>query len=219
MMDLLMLVGILAAFLIGAWSIGSALFKWLKSLVSPKAVQSNMPSGKTAQAKARKIYCHGKLLNWNELPKYSGATSWLGLAKYSDVVVPNKCYYPSICYMDTAFKQYCYDLAAFIKAHNQEGLWKVLMSYLFFTGASIYAGIFWLSLWMLFLIWYIFILAPSANRAARCSAELFKNVITPDEWVDIHVNAHTELEFERRTRRMPSYRGSHHISSSGYSKY
>lgn len=218
-MNLLLLVGILAVFLIGAWSICSGLFKWFKSLGKAEVVQPGVRSKNTAPAKARKIYCHGKLLNWDELPKYNGPTGWLGLAKFSGVVVPNKCYYPSICYMDTAFKQYFYDLAAFIKAHNQEGLWKVLASYLAFTGAAIFGGIFWFSLWMLLLTWYIFILTPSSYRDIRQSAELTKNVISPDEWVDIYVNAHADVELASRAKRMPSYRGAHHISSSGYSKY
>ncbi|MGZ8257286.1 MAG: hypothetical protein ACXWTX_05900 [Gallionella sp.] len=172
----------------------------------------------TKAVKPRKIYLDGKLLNWDELPKYNGAIGCLGLAKFSDVVEPNHCYYPSICYMDTAFKQYFYDFIVAVKigrsvwkeASKFEKLCTVIMAVVCVIKLPV---VFWVA--MFFIIALPFYGAVNVQHT-RNIAERGKS-LTQEEWIEISVNAHIDNEFAHRTRKMPSWRGQHHISSSGYS--
>ena len=145
-------------------------------------------------------YSVPELTPWEDLPKYNGATGWFGFAKYKDVVVPNKHYYPSVAYMDTAVKQYAYDVMAArksrgcsfqkmgrVKAWGSLLMWPVVFS----LGAATHPNpmpkvIFIWSVVALLWLAVTFYFGPAGTRAGRRSAEGHKN-LTPADWDNVYL--------------------------------
>ena len=154
----------------------------------------------TTQVKARKIVLDGRDLDWNILPKYNGATGWFGFAKYKDVVPPYPENYSSVAYMDTAVKQYAYDVMAarkkrddFYKKMGRVKAWLTLLIWpvVFSLGAATHPNpmpkvIFIWSVVALYKLAVIFYFGPAGMRAGRESAERNKN-LTPADWADSYL--------------------------------
>jgi len=142
------------------------------------------------KGKTRKIWLDYEYLDWEKLPKYKGETGWFGLAKYRDVVVPDNHHYSTVAYMDTAVKQYFYDVMAGWKGTAihiaEEGkikYWGTMLAFpLFFAFQN------WrvtLVIVTLLVLLTVFLFAPKGIRAGRWSAENFKN-LTPADWREVY---------------------------------
>ena len=146
-------------------------------------------------------YSVPELTPWEDLPKYNGATGWFGFAKYRDVVDPNKHYYPSVAYMDTAVKQYAYDVMAARKdtkaIFKRMGRFKVLGTMLLFPVMFSLAAVirqpnplgtivFIWTIVVLYKLSAIFYFGPAGMRASRGSAEMTKN-LTPADWDNVYL--------------------------------
>lgn len=215
--------------LYGAWQVIRKLFKtakWLYALVRPAPAQkaTGNLSVETApiaanSAKTPKPMFVGRYDNrsqkeltpWEDLPQYNGAVDRFGFAKYSEVVVPNNRYYPSVCYMDTPLKQYVYDLMAAHKDNvqlwNDMGWIKAWGGFLFFPGAFTLMA--WgkpyivLTIWSLFALFWvsaIFYFGPAGMRAARWSAECSRR-LTPADWLEVDLHVMDEMAQKDKVRR------------------
>lgn len=144
------------------------------------------------KGKVRKVFRDGHELNWDTVPKYNGATGWFGLAKYRDVVEPDKHNYATVAYMDTAVKQYFYDVMAGWKGtgeHFQKmGRVKAWASILMWPIALAICGMNLVALSVivtLLVLLTVFLFTPKGIRAGRWSAENFKN-LTPADWREVY---------------------------------
>lgn len=118
----------------------------------------------------------------------SGETGWLGLPRYSDVIVPEKYnYYATVVYMDSPVKQYFYDLMAGWKNFSNfvasEGKFKVCCASLFFPILAALAGV---SLYLIFDVVTVVVLLfvlwgfPSGTKTRRAYAEIGKDFTAAD---------------------------------------
>jgi hypothetical protein len=142
------------------------------------------------KGKTRKIWLDYEYLDWEKLPKYKGETGWFGLAKYRDVVVPDNHHYSTVAYMDTAVKQYFYDVMAGWKDNAsyiaEEGKIKFWGTFLAFP--LVFALKNWIAALVIvtaFVLIIVFLAKPAGIRAGRRSAERSKN-LTPADWRDVY---------------------------------
>lgn len=156
-----------------------------KAFGLPKVIKGERNNCVATQGKVRKIYLDEKELNWNSLPKYNGDTGRFGLAKYKDVIVPVKHCYATVVYMDTAVKQYFYDLMAGWKFLIEDGGIKLGLSLLFFFASGAMVSFVWVLSIMIITLWFLLWASPSAMRATRHMAERSKT-LTPEDWRDIY---------------------------------
>jgi len=218
-------IAILIVFSIGIYFTGKMLVLWVirllrkpaesaQTYIQPKMPESAAPAPAT-QTRRRDVYIDGNLVDWDILPKYTGRTGWFGLPKYEDVIYGYHRVFESEKYMDTAFKQYVYDVMSAIKQLNndchstnrttrQEAkmIWFVLVFALPFLGWIVFNGsVIGIILGaMISPIGVFFILNPYGQRAGRNMAYSFRS-LTRDDWDRVDINVMESIAREEEMAR------------------
>ena len=217
-------IAILIVFSIGIYFTGKMLVLWVirllrkpaesaQTYIQPKMPESAAPAPAT-QTRRRDVYIDGNLVDWDILPKYTGRTGWFGLPKYEDVIYGYHRVFESEKYMDTAFKQYVYDVMSAIKQLNndchstnrttrQEAkmIWFVLVFALPFLGWIVCNGsVIGIILGAMIPFGVFFILAPYGQRAGRNMAYSFRS-LTRDDWDRVDINVMESIAREEEMAR------------------
>lgn len=194
---------ILVVAALGVFEVGRLLVKGLRGLYrytfGLSAATAATVAKPAATPKPRFVgrydqYSRPELTPWEDLPKYTGATGWFGCAKYRDVVIPDKHYYPSVAYMDTPFKQYVHDVMAgwkdtdngFAKIGRIKAWGSLLALPLVF---SLMRSDLMILIWsgaMVLLLLAVVLAGSAGMRASRQSAEISKN-LTRADWQEVYL--------------------------------
>ena len=216
-------IAILIVFSIGIYFTGKMLVLWVirllrkpaesaQTYIQPKMPESAAPAPAT-QTRRRDVYIYGNLVDWDILPKYTGRTGWFGLPKYEDVIYGYHRVFESEKYMDTAFKQYVYDVMSSIKradndCHStnkttrQEAKvgWFGLVFIMPFLGWAFTGSVIGIILGAMISPIGIILLSPYGQWCGRCRAYRMRS-LTRDDWDRVDINVMESIAREEEMAR------------------